>query len=159
MNVLVRYRGGALLNYSLNAFSPYEGFRVAFTGDLGRVEYRENHGAHIPGAENGAAERRQHATPAVAPELKVFPHFRPSYDIEIEQSKGNHGGGDRLLQENIFSANAPIDPFARAAGHEQGAASILVGIAANESMARGQPVNISQLFPLRPDATRLSELK
>ena len=33
MNVLVRYRGGALLNYSLNAFSPYEGYRVAFTGD------------------------------------------------------------------------------------------------------------------------------
>jgi predicted dehydrogenase len=159
MNVLVRYRGGALLNYSLNAFSPYEGFRVALTGDRGRVEYQENHGAHLLAAKNGAADDGQHATPTVAPKLKVFPHFRPSYDVEIEQLKGNHGGGDRLLQENIFSAHAPIDPFARAAGHEQGAASILVGIAANESMAHGQPVNISQLFPLRPSATRLSELK
>jgi hypothetical protein len=37
MAVLVRYRNGVLLNYSLNAFSPYEGYRVAFAGDHGRI--------------------------------------------------------------------------------------------------------------------------
>jgi predicted dehydrogenase len=159
MNVLVRYRTGALLNYSLNAYSPYEGFRVAFTGDRGRLEYREHHGAHIVEPKNGGVVHGAHATPVIAPELRVFPHFRPSYDIEVEQARGSHGGGDRLLQENIFSAHAPIDPFQRSAGHEQGAASILVGIAANESMAQGRPVNISQIFPLRPDANRLAQLR
>jgi predicted dehydrogenase len=158
MNVLVCYRTGVLLNYSLNAYSPYEGFRVAFTGDRGRVEYTEHHGAHVLGGVNGSAAEAQHATPSLAPELRVLPHFKPGYLVPVEEASGGHGGADPLLQEQIFSANAPVDRFQRSAGHEQGAASILVGIAANESMERGQPVNISELFPLRPDATRLSQL-
>ena len=159
MNVLVWYRTGVLLNYSLNAYSPYEGFRVAFTGDRGRVEYQENHGAHIIPPANGAATDSGHAAPAIVPELRVFPHFKESYVVKIDLASGGHGGADPRLQEQIFSARPPADPFQRAAGHEQGAASTLVGIAANESMARRQPVNISELFPLRPDAKRLSQLK
>ena len=69
-----------------------------------------------------------------------------------------HGGGDPLMQQHIFSEPSPADPFRRSAGHEQGAASVLVGIAANQSMAEGRPVNIGQLVALRPEATRLSEL-
>ena len=158
MNVLVWYRTGVLLNYSLNAYSPYEGFRVAFTGDRGRVEYQENHGAHIvPG--NGATGDSGRAAPVMVPELRVFPHFQDSYTVKIELASGGHGGADPRLQEQIFSAQPSPDPFHRAAAHEQGAASTLVGIAANESMARRQPVNISELFPLRPDAKRLSQLK
>jgi predicted dehydrogenase len=158
MNVLVCYRSGVLLNYSLNAYSPYEGFRVAFTGDRGRVEYSENHGAHVLDGVNGRAGETQHATPRVAPELRVLPHFKPGYLVRVEEASGGHGGADPLLQEQIFSANAPVDRFQRGAGHEQGAASILVGIAANESMEQSRPLNISELFPLRPDATRLSQL-
>jgi hypothetical protein len=157
MNVLVCYRTGALLSYSLNAYSPYEGFRVSFTGDRGRIEYQENHGAHLLAKAKGSAATR-HATPATPPELRVLPHFEPPYHVAIEQASGGHGGADPLLQEQIFSANAPVDRFHRSAGHEQGAASILVGIAANESMAEGAPVNISNLFPLHPSAERLSEL-
>jgi hypothetical protein len=157
MNVLVCYRTGVLLNYSLNAYSPYEGFRVSFTGDRGRIEYEENHGPHVLGRTNGNGETR-HATPAVAPVLRVLPHFREPYVVTIEQASGGHGGADPLLQEQIFSACPPADPFQRSAGHEQGAASVLVGIAANESIAEGRPVNISDIFPLRPDAERLSQL-
>lgn len=154
MNVLVRYRTGTLLNYSLNAFSPYEGYRVAFTGDRGRIEYQERHGAHIPDSGKIGTE---HAGDE-APELRVLPHFQPPYSVRIEAPAGDHGGGDSLLQEQIFSAQPPVDPLRRNAGHEQGAASILVGIAANRSIAEGGPVKISQLIPLRPGVTRLSEL-
>ena len=65
---------------------------------------------------------------------------------------------DPALMENLFSAEAPADPFHRAAGHEQGAASILVGIAANESIAAHRAVKLTDLVPLQPAATRLSEL-
>ncbi len=153
MNVLVRYRTGALLNYSLNAFSPYEGYRVAFTGDRGRLEYRELHGAHIVG-ESGAEPHPQ----GEKHELRVFPHFKPSYDVPVTVIRGDHGGSDPLLQEQIFAAVPPVDPFGRSAGHEQGAASILIGIAANASIATGKPVMISSLAPLPPQACHLSEL-
>jgi predicted dehydrogenase len=154
-SVLVRYRDGTLLNYSLNAYSPYEGYRVTFTGDRGRIEYREMHGAHLIGngqndvAPAGSDER----------ELRVYPHFKPPYEVKIQKLEGAHGGGDPLLQEQIFSRSPPADPLGRSAGHEQGAASILIGIAANQSIATGQPVAISQLVPLAPEAVHLSQLK
>lgn len=154
MNVLVRYRTGVLLNYSLNAFSPYEGYRVAFTGDRGRIEYREFHAAHIVGAGTVGAEHLQ----AEAHELRVFPHFKAPYAVPVPTIAGDHGGSDPLLQEQIFAAHPPADPAGRSAGHEQGAASILVGIAANTSLATGAPVALSSLLPLRPEARHLSAL-
>ena len=154
MSVLVRYRSGVLLNYSLNAFSPYEGFRVAFAGDRGRIEYEELHGAHIPDRERDANEHA-HAGGAT---LRVLPHFKDPYEVLIPILTGDHGGADALLQEQLFSPAPAADPLRRLAGHEQGAASILVGVAANQSMASGQPVSVSQLVNLRPGATRLSEL-
>jgi thiamine phosphate synthase YjbQ (UPF0047 family) len=45
-------------------------------------------------------------------------------------------------------ADAPaIDEWGRFAGHEQGAASILVGIAGVESIKRNAPVNLTDLVP------------
>jgi hypothetical protein len=38
MSVLVRYKSGAMMSYSLNAYSPVEGFRVTMTGTKGRME-------------------------------------------------------------------------------------------------------------------------
>ncbi|HET7536780.1 MAG TPA: gfo/Idh/MocA family oxidoreductase, partial [Candidatus Didemnitutus sp.] len=71
---------------------------------------------------------------------------------------GAHGGADAILNEQFYSPTAQPDSLGRAAGHEQGAASILVGIAGVESIKRNQPVNIAELVPLRPDAKKLSEL-
>ena len=39
MAVNVRYKGGPLLNYMLHAYSPYEGYRIAFNGTKGRLEH------------------------------------------------------------------------------------------------------------------------
>ena len=155
MSVLVRYRSGVLLNYTLNAFSPYEGFRVALTGDRGRIEYEEFHGAHILSSARDVGE----CVAAGQATLRVWPHFKESYTIDIPPLSGVHGGSDALLQEQIFSLIPPPDPLQRTAGHEQGAASILVGIAANQSMVSGLPIPILQLIKLRPDAMRLSELR
>jgi predicted dehydrogenase len=154
MAVIVRYRTGALLNYSLNAFSPYEGYRASFTGDRGRIEYEEFHGAHLPKQKLSVPEHAR----APDPRLKVFPHFEAPYEIPIPPMHGAHGGSDALLQRQLFSSAPPQDVLRRAAGHEQGAASILVGIAANLSLASGQSQAISRLVSLKPQARRLSEL-
>jgi hypothetical protein len=52
------------------------------------------------------------------------------------------------MLEQIFADEPPADPFARAATHIDGAASILLGIAANEAIATGQPVLVDDLLAL-----------
>ena len=52
----------------------------------------------------------------------------------------------------------PAEGFGRNAGHEQGAASIMVGIAANRSMQEDRPIRISELVDLNPQAVKLSDL-
>lgn len=149
MAVMARYRNGVILNYSLIAYSPWEGYRVAITGTKGRLELYDKHGSHIiagqSDAELSAAQAREHAQ-----QLRVFPMFGVPYNVEIPQAEGGHGGGDSLLQEQLFSPTAPVDPFGRTASHIDGAASILLGIAANKSLATGLPVQVDDLLKL-PD--------
>jgi predicted dehydrogenase len=156
MAALVRYRTGALLTYSLLSFSAREGMRVTLNGERGRLEYAEFVPAHI------LPSQRETLPPSAADDayetIRVYPHFKASYDVPVARLEGGHDGADPLLAEQIFSAHPPADAFNRKAGHEQGAASILIGIAANQSIASGRPVDIASLFPLRPGTTRLSEL-
>jgi hypothetical protein len=63
-----------------------------------------------------------------------------------------------LIQEQMFSATPPADPLGRSAGHEQGAASLLIGAAANRSLETGTSVEIASLAPFDPAAVRLHEL-
>jgi predicted dehydrogenase len=156
MSVVVRYRTGVQLNYSLVSFSPREGMRVSINGDRGRLEYEEFQPTHIPDlaadAPGRAAADRGRET------IRVYPMFKPSYEVSVEKLAGGHDGSDPVLAEQMYAANPPKDPFNRKAGHEQGAASILIGIAANQSIAGNRPVNIADLAPLKPGATRLTEL-
>ena len=41
MNAVVRYSNGVTMSYSLNAFMPIEGYRLAFNGTKGRLEVRD----------------------------------------------------------------------------------------------------------------------
>ncbi len=156
MSVLVRYRTGQQLVYSLVCFSPREGMRVTFNGDRGRIEYYEFLRAPVNGRSNPIP-----VSPNDRPEhyIRVFPHFGADYIVPVPIQPGGHGGADPLIMEQIFSDAPQADAFGRSAGVEQGAASVLVGIAGNESIRTGMPVNISSLVELRPSATRLSELR
>lgn len=161
MAVLVKYRGGAVLTYSLVAYSPQEGVRVNFTGDRGRLEYAINYGGHIIKGE-GDGETADDTTGEAVEEpvsIRVIPMFGQGYDVPIATASGGHGGSDPLMQARIFDPTSTPDPLGRDAGHEQGAASLLIGAAANRSMESGLPVRIDDLCPLPANATRLGELK
>ncbi len=153
MSVMVRYRQGAMLTYSLNTFCPREGFRASISGDRGRIEYSEEHASHII---TGDAKTDGYTGPEI--KLIVQKLFEGPQEISVEVLEGGHGGGDPLLQEQIFSHAATRDPYGRSAGHEQGAASLLIGAAANKSMATGLPVNINDLVTLNPSVKLLSDL-
>ena len=161
MSVLVRYRTGILLNYSLVSFSPREGMRVTVNGDRGRLEYEEWQATDIRAQDGSRIPLPPEASDLdqARERIVVYPHFRPSYEVKVARYPGGHDGGDPKLTEQIFSPAAPADPHGRHAGPEQGAASILVGIAANHSIAHGnRPVRLADLVALRPEATQLSEL-
>jgi predicted dehydrogenase len=151
MSVTARYENGVLLTYSLLAYSPWEGYRIAITGDKGRLEVElvEQVGKQFVA---GAEETLQNDPEAVAKfggkHIWVFPMFGRPYEAEIPEGIGGHGGGDAVMLEQIFSDSPPADPFARAASHVDGAASILMGIAANESIASGKPIRVSELLQL-----------
>ncbi len=151
MSVTARFKSGVLLTYSLLAYNPWEGYRVAITGDKGRLEVElvEQVGKQFIAGQEETTDR----DPAVAAKfgrkhIWVFPMFGRPYDVEIPEGIGGHGGGDAVMLEQIFAADAPPDPFARAASHTDGAASILVGIAANESMRTGRLIHLDDLLPL-----------
>ncbi len=159
MSVIVKYRGGIVLSYSLNAFSPVEGMRVVFHGDRGRLEHAHFGGSHlILGQSEEQLAADQEANKGFS-EITLIPHFSPRQSIEIPKAKGGHGGGDARIADQIFLPDPPTDAWGRSAGHEQGAASILIGIAANQSIATGRPVKIADLVPeLAPGKVKLSEL-
>lgn len=155
MSLTLRYRTGVMASYSLNAYCPCEGFRVAISGDGGRLEYTEQHAAHII---TGDRNIKHDPKASRGSTLRIQKLFGDPELIPIEMPEGGHGGADPLIQEQMFSATPPADPDHRNAGHEQGAASLLVGAAANRSIATGQPIHISDLYPLRPEARQLHEL-
>jgi predicted dehydrogenase len=145
MAVTVRYHNGVVLSYCLVAYCPWEGLRVAITGTKGRVEMDiEESITHLLGDGQVAASKG----PFKQARMRVFPMFQPGYEIKVPSGKGGHGGADPVMLEQIFSPAPPFDPYQRAASHIDGAASVLVGIAANQAMQTGQMVSIDDLFPL-----------
>jgi predicted dehydrogenase len=132
MSATVRYAGGALMSYSLIAHSPYEGWRAALNGEHGRLEAEEFHSgdrARDPGQRITVFNRRGE---------------RVIYDIP--KATGGHGGGDERLQDRLFGGRALPDPLGHMADSRAGAMSVLIGVAANRSIASGQVVQIADLL-------------
>ena len=149
MNVLVSYDSGATLSYSLNAFNAWEGYTVAFNGTKGRIEHTIVESVYVNGTETvqgGIAEG--------GVTTRVIPLRGAARDVVPWSAVGDHGGGDRLMLEDIFLPNPPADKYLRAADERAGTCSILVGIAANRCLATGAGVKVADLLPgglARPD--------
>jgi predicted dehydrogenase len=133
MAVLCRYRNGVLLKHSLVCYCPWEGFRVAITGTKGRIELHD-----------------VQKCPGVAPsqKLTLYPMFGAPSEVALPKIDAVHGGADPLMMRRLFDPQAPTDPFQRDATHLDGAASVLLGIAANESIHTGHPIDVDHLFKL-----------
>jgi predicted dehydrogenase len=140
MCLVVRYRTGALMSYSLNSFLPWEGYRACFNGAKGRLEHVAQETVYISGDGTVPGEMKHGATT-----IMVYPHFRKAYNVRIKKSTGGHGGGDDRLLEDIFGTTKRRDPLGQRADHRAGAYSILTGIAANKSIRTGQIVDVASL--------------
>jgi predicted dehydrogenase len=158
MAVLVTYRSGAFLSYSLNAHSPWEGYRVSVNGDAGRAELEVVERGQDRFVADGDAASRPAVDPMVSRDndtldvddprpvggrLLVQRHWEPARVVPIAEATGAHGGGDALMLESVFGRGESVpDPLGRRAGYVDGLASAAIGIAANESMLTGLPVDV-----------------
>jgi predicted dehydrogenase len=151
MSVTARYRNSTILTYSLVAYSPWEGFRVAITGERGRLEIEvvEQVGRQfIAGQDESPLMDAEIQATFGGRHVRVYPMFGTPYEVDVPEGVGGHGGGDQVMLAQLFSLEPPADPYGWAASHLDGAASILVGIAANRSMVTGQPVFVNDLLAL-----------
>ncbi len=151
MSVLVRYKNKAQMTYSLNAHSPWEGYRVMFNGTKGRLEFNIKENSYVSGGNDdiNLTLNREHDKPVenTTPEIILQHHWCKPVEITYEQAAGGHGGGDvRLLRDLFYGVED--NSLRHAAGIEDGAMSILTGIAANKSIATGLPVEIKNLVEL-----------
>jgi predicted dehydrogenase len=157
MSVMVKYTNKAVMTYSLNAFCPWEGYRVCFNGTKGRLEFNVVEKSFltagtaedltVPGMREMDGDKKE-----MVPEIIFQPLWGKPQVIEYEQGdKGGHGGGDIRLLRDVF-VGVEDNSLGHAAGYVDGAKSILTGIAANQSFRTGLPVDVASLVKL--DAIR-----
>ncbi|MFD0773366.1 Gfo/Idh/MocA family oxidoreductase [Streptomonospora algeriensis] len=144
MSVLVRYASGAKLSYHLAAYSPWEGYRVAITGSGGRLELDVTESPYTaPGRTDDAPVRGMPAPKeSTASRLLLRRHWSEPEEIDVEVGEGSHGGGDVHMLDTLFGASGVLPRPT----HTDGANALLTGLAANESIRTGRPVDVAALL-------------
>lgn len=148
----VDYENGPTLSYSLNAHSPWEGYRVSINGTEGRAELEVVERAAVYDSTDKKNVVDPSATPIEEDDavrrngecLVVQRHWETAYEVPIINGDGGHGGGDALLLADLFNGPGE-DPLGRPSGYLDGLRSVAVGIAGNESLVSGLPVRIPEL--------------
>jgi hypothetical protein len=113
---------------------PFEGYRLAFNGTLGRLEVRDH--------------ERQPWQPEAPTEIWLTRSFGQRESIAVETVTGGHGGGDELLLAQVFgaaSAAPEVPAWLRLPTVRDGALSCLTGIAARRSSDERRVVRIDEL--------------
>ncbi len=145
VSLSARFTKGAALSYSLIAYCPWEGERLCVNGTEGQVEYFGRGSGHIiAGQSDEELTKDQYQGEQY---IRLQRMFEAPQELEVPKATGGHGGGDSRLLTRIFIPDSPPDEMGRDASHIDGAASVLTGVAANQSIATGQAVKLASLWP------------
>jgi predicted dehydrogenase len=133
MQAIVKYSNGATMSYALNAYMPYEGYRVAFNGEKGRLDVQ--------------SFERQPWEVADSHEIYVTKSFGKRTKIPMPKMLEGHGGGDDRMRDLIFRKTDAPD-YMRLPDSRAGAMSCLTGIAIRNSIDQKKPIRIADLVRL-----------
>lgn len=133
-SVQVNYDNGTQLTYTMHAFLPYEGQRISFSCEFGRLDVKLNYSQ--PWEVEGTYE------------FRLTKDKQTSRFWTLKPGAGSHGGADPHLRELMFKPGTQ-ELFNSRADSRAGIMSSLIGIAARQSIETGQKVKISDLvkFP------------
>jgi predicted dehydrogenase len=142
MQVEAEYANGVFLNYTLCAYSPWEGLEITFQGTKGDLTHKH---IEVHGVFSGQhREREGEGAEAFTTTLHLAGGLPQK--IEVEYGKGAHGGADPIMLGYIFDPQMPPDKYNRGSTQKDGAWSILTGIAANKAIATGTKVNVDAML-------------
>jgi predicted dehydrogenase len=168
MAVLVRYDSGVTMTYHLNAYAPWEGYRLMVNGSRGRLELEVVETAYVAFPPQKGLGVDAAPQPARSPQagtiaslypghsgiengstrLTIHPYWGPPYTVDIPAaSQEAHGGGDARLTADLFSGGAlTVDQLGRRATEVDRALALLTGLAANASAASGRAYDVAELI-------------
>jgi len=159
MSAQIKYADNTVVNYSLTTYSPFEGWKIAFNGTRGRIDAWLDipfiQGETISQEEMHRLEMSQDDDTMQTDPVILHKLWNKFEVKNVTYPKGGHGGGDSLLHNQIFRTPEKEDPYQRPAGVRDGAMSILIGIAARNSVESGRPVRIAELTDLEPRVRRI----
>jgi predicted dehydrogenase len=133
MQAIVRYSNGTTMSYALNAFMPYEGYRVAFNGEKGRLDVR--------------SYERQPWNVETSHEIYITRSFGKRTEVPVPKLTEGHGGGDDRLRDLIFR-KTDVPEYMRLPDSRAGAMSCLTGIGIRNSIDQRKPIRVADLARL-----------
>lgn len=136
MAVQIQYANKVQVSYSLTTYSPYEGYRIAFNGTKGRLDFWMHEKQPWPMDDFD--------------ELQITDNFGKTEYIKLPRIQSGHFGGDDLMRDKIFKTPEAPDPLRQAASIREGAMAVLIGIAARKSIDTKKIISIAELSELVP---------
>ncbi len=134
------YDTGVTANYTLLAYSPWEGYEITFHGTKGDLSQKH---IEVHGVFGG---KRDHADEDALSTVLHLAGEQPQ-NVIVDQGSGDHGGADPIMLGYIFAPETmEEDTFSRKSDHISGGWSILTGIAANMSIEARGAINISEML-------------
>jgi predicted dehydrogenase len=136
-SVSARYKQGALLTYSCNFCTPWEGFRLGINGTAGRIE-AESRTNPDPTGQSGPAEGIRR--------LALLGLWGGVEEITLPVPQGGHDGADPIIQRDLFEGISENSrELGLVAGSRQGGVAVAMGEAVWLSIRDQRPVKIG--FP------------
>lgn len=78
--------------------------------------------------------------------IDFFPLFGSKETIHVVEREGGHGGGDPVLQEDIFLGQDPVRPYPILSGSRDGAYAVTTGEAVWRSVEERRSILIEDLL-------------
>lgn len=140
MQVQIAYANGISCNYTLCAYSPWEGLEIKFHGTKGELTHRH---VEVHGVFGG--DRQRPVEGGLRTELHIA--GKAPEELQVWAGTGDHGGADPIMLGYLFEPEKmEPDKYARSSDQIAGAWSILTGIAANQSIATGARVDVGEML-------------
>ena len=132
------YENGVQVTFDLRAYAAYEGVHIVVEGSDGRLEFREGMSTRwmLASGQHGLEE-------TTGKSLRFCGFEQPVEELDIEGASGGHGGADPMMLDDTFGP--PPHSNVRAS-LEDGIQAVLIGAAANISIAERRTVDAQALL-------------